>query len=166
MIVSRLFTTLVMGMLLVFSGCAGAGAGGSEGRRSTEADEFAKPGFYTEVRGGRLWVFQENSEEHKDFLNKGEPAKQVIRPGAGPGGMTLKAADSETITLYLAGKPGFYVAMDDGRLWVFKEGSKELEEFRTKGKPAKQVIRPGAGPGGITLKSTDSEILDSYLSAR
>lgn len=63
-------------------------------------------------------------------------------------------------------KPGFHVEMEDGRLWIFKEGSKELEDFQAKGELAKHVIRPGAGPGGITLKAPDAETLDDYLTER
>jgi hypothetical protein len=62
-------------------------------------------------------------------------------------------------------KPGFYVALEDGRLWVLREGSKELGEFLEHGEPAKQVVRPAAGPDGITLKSVDAETLDAYLAA-
>ena len=40
-------------------------------------------------------------------------------------------------------KPGFYTEVRDGRLWVFREGSKELEEFKKQGEPAHQVTRVG-----------------------
>jgi hypothetical protein len=62
-------------------------------------------------------------------------------------------------------RPGFVTQVEDGRLWVFRAGSKELEEFQAKGEPAKQVVRPGAGPGRITLKGPDAETLDAYLAA-
>lgn len=62
-------------------------------------------------------------------------------------------------------RPGFVTHLDGGRLWVFRAGSKELEEFQAKGEPAKQVVRPGAGPGRITLKGPDAETLDAYLAA-
>jgi hypothetical protein len=61
-------------------------------------------------------------------------------------------------------KEGFHTEVDeDGRLWVFRAGSDELKEFKAHGEPAKVVIRPGAGPGGVTIKSVDAEIIDEYL---
>lgn len=62
-------------------------------------------------------------------------------------------------------RSGFVTQMEDGRLWVFRAGSKELAEFQAKGEPAKQLVRPGAGPGRITLKGPDAETLDAYLAA-
>ena len=32
-------------------------------------------------------------------------------------------------------KPGFVTKIEDGRLWVFKQGSKELEQFEQHGEP-------------------------------
>ncbi len=64
-------------------------------------------------------------------------------------------------------RAGFYTELDkDGRLWVFKAGSAELAEFKAKGKPARHVVRPAAGPGGVTLKAVDFETLDAYQAAR
>ena len=63
-------------------------------------------------------------------------------------------------------KPGFYTEVKDGRLWVFKEGSKELEAFKKDGEPAHQVTRVGAGPQGMTIKSPDAKVIDEYLAAR
>ncbi len=63
-------------------------------------------------------------------------------------------------------KPGFATALDKhGRLWVFRADSKEWAEFREKGEPAKQVVRPRSGPDGLTLKAPDAETLDAYLAA-
>lgn len=63
-------------------------------------------------------------------------------------------------------KPGFYTEVRDGRLWVFREGSKELEEFKKHGEPARQVTRIGGGPNGMTIKSSDAEVIDAYLAAK
>lgn len=123
----------------------------------------AKPGFETRIDDGRLWVFVQGCPELLEYETKGELAKHVIRPGVGPMGVTLKSPDAETIDAYLLGKPGFYVQVEDGRLWVFREGSQELQEFRDKGEPAKCVIRPGAGPDRMTLKGPDNETLDAYI---
>lgn len=64
-------------------------------------------------------------------------------------------------------RPGFTTILDKhGRLWVFRAESKELAEFLEKGEPAKVVIRPKAGPDGLTLKSTDIETIEAYLAAK
>lgn len=59
--------------------------------------------------------------------------------------------------------PGFVTEVEDGRLWVFKENSAELSEFKQHGEPAKQFTVIGAGPKGMTVKSADKETLDEYL---
>ncbi|MGV6474564.1 hypothetical protein [Azotobacter vinelandii] len=65
------------------------------------ASQYDKPGFVTEVEDGRLWVFRADSKELKDFRATGEPAKQFTEVGAGPEGMTIKAADAQTLQDYL-----------------------------------------------------------------
>lgn len=61
-------------------------------------------------------------------------------------------------------KPGFVTKVEDGRLWVFKEGSKELEQFEKHGEPTINVSRIGEGPEGMTLRAPSAEVLDAYLS--
>jgi hypothetical protein len=63
-------------------------------------------------------------------------------------------------------RPGFYTEVKDGRLWVLRDGSKDLEEFKKHRELAKQVTRIGAGPDGMTIKSSDAEIIDAYLAAK
>jgi hypothetical protein len=63
-------------------------------------------------------------------------------------------------------RPGFYTEVRDGRLWVFREGSKELEEFKKQGEPAHQITRIGVGPKGMTVKSSDAKVIDEYLAAK
>lgn len=63
-------------------------------------------------------------------------------------------------------KPGFYTQIEDGRLWVFKEGSKELEQFTAHGEPAVNVSRIGEGPEGMTLKAPSQEVLEAYLAEK
>lgn len=123
----------------------------------------ARPGFVTRVVEGRMWVFKNGSKELAEFDKGGELAKHVTRPGAGPLGTTLKAPDNETIIEFLSTLPGFHAQVVDGRLWVFRKGCKELEEFATGGELAKHVTRPGAGPLGTTLKTPDSETADSFV---
>ncbi|MGE0725643.1 MAG: hypothetical protein AB7O45_14790 [Alphaproteobacteria bacterium] len=63
-------------------------------------------------------------------------------------------------------KAGFWTKEQDGRLWVFAAGSKELAEFQKHGEPAKQVTRIGAGPNGMTIKSSDAKVIDAYVAAK
>lgn len=63
-------------------------------------------------------------------------------------------------------KPGFWTREVDGRLWVFRSGSRELAAFRRDGPPARQVTRLGVGPNGMALKATDATIIDGYLAAK
>ena len=130
---------------------------------SLERCPVAKCGFITRVEDGRLWVFRAGSAELGDYLKHGELAKHVVQPGAGPAGMTMKAPDAETIRDYLVAKTGFVTKFEDGRLWVFRAGSKELADFQKHGELAKHVVRPGAGPNGATIKAPDAETLDAYI---
>ena len=61
--------------------------------------------------------------------------------------------------------PGFVTQVEDGRLWVFKEGSPEHQAFQQHGEPLKQFSNIGAGPNGMTVKSADQATLDDYLKA-
>ncbi len=63
-------------------------------------------------------------------------------------------------------KPGFWTREQDGRLWVFRAGSRELQAFQKSGEPARQVTRIGAGPGGMTVKSSDATVIDAYVGAK
>jgi hypothetical protein len=140
--------------------------GGKVAKSSVDTAPLTKPGFVAFEEDGRLWVFRLKSKSLADFLAKGEPAKCVVRPGAGPQGMTLKGAEAETLVDYAASKPGFVVKSDDGRLWVFREDAEELKDFEEKGELAKHVIRPGVGPMGATLKAPDAETIDEYLTSK
>lgn len=133
---------------------------------SPDNETHGKAGFVTRVVDGRLWVFEITSAAAAEFFKSGEPAKSVTRPGAGPGGMTVRSGDSETIKAYLATKDGFFVWPVDGRLWVFKSDSSELAGFLARGELAKSVTRPGAGPNGVTLRSENSETIDLYIAAK
>jgi len=63
-------------------------------------------------------------------------------------------------------KPGFVTKIENGRLWVFKEGSKELEQFEKSGEPTINVSRIGEGPEGMTLKAPSNEVIDEYLTTK
>ncbi|WP_312450161.1 hypothetical protein [Stutzerimonas nitrititolerans] len=60
-------------------------------------------------------------------------------------------------------KPGFVTEVEDGRLWVFREGSQELKDFEASGEPAKQFSDIGSGPNGMTVKAADEKTLKDYL---
>ena len=147
----------------------GAGPDGMTIKAVTSADiddyRVAKPHFVTRVVDGRVWIFKPGSEELNEFDTQGELAKHVTWPAAGPNNITLKGADEETLQAYVAAKPGFATIIEDGRIWVFREGSDGLAEFEKSGEPAKCVTRPGAGPLGMTIKSVDAETIAAYLAA-
>jgi hypothetical protein len=128
----------------------------------------AKPGFVTMMtEEERLWVFRADSEELADYKQAGELAKHVIRPGAGPMGMTIKAPDTETLLAYAAAAPGFVSVViqeaDSPRVWVFRPGSDELAQFKSGGELAKHVTKVKAGPLGMTVKAPDPETANAYL---
>jgi hypothetical protein len=125
----------------------------------------ARRGFATKCEDGRLWVFRAGGKELAEFEKQGELAKHVTKIGAGPLGMTLKAPDGETISAYAVANDGFATYVRDGRVWVFRPGSKDLAEFEKSGEPAKSVTRVGAGPLGMTVKGPDAETIDAYLGA-
>ncbi len=141
-------------------------SGNSAPQAGKQGTPYDKPGFVTRIVEGRLWVFKEGAKEIAKFDKEGELVKQVIRPAAGPNRMTIKAPDSGTITAYLCAKNGFVTRIVDGRLWVFHEGAKEIAKFDKDGELVKQVIRPGAGPGGITVKAAETETINAYLAAK
>jgi hypothetical protein len=126
---------------------------------------YDKPGFSTDVVEGRLWIFRAGSGELAEYQSMGEPAKHVIKPGAGPNGMTVKAPDVETIQAYMAAARGFSTFVVEGRVWVFADGDAGIAEFQAQGEPAKCVTRPGAGPLGMTVKAPDSATIEAYLKA-
>jgi hypothetical protein len=124
---------------------------------------FAKDGFVTILEDDRLWVFHTDSDELAAFKANGELAKHTTQIGVGPAGMTMKAADKETILEYLAAKPGFVVKVEDNRIWVFRSGSPDLQTVLDGGELAKHVTRVNAGPLDTTLKAPDKATLDEYI---
>lgn len=129
------------------------------------ATDFARPGFTVLDQDGRLLVFCDEDPELAEFRKHGDLVKSVTRIGAGPGGRTVRAPDTETIEAYTLSRPGFVTRFADGRIWVFAAGSKDWEEFLQHGEPAKSVTRIGAGPNGATVKSSAAEVIDAWLAA-
>lgn len=68
------------------------------------AKEFAKPGFFTHVHDGRLWVIKEGDKDAEIVAKNQEPKVVITRIGAGPKGMTIKSNDGKVIDDYLAAK--------------------------------------------------------------
>jgi hypothetical protein len=125
----------------------------------------AKPGFYTKVIDGRVWVFKGATPELMEFLAMGPSDKHSTKVGAGPGGMTVKAPNSKVITEYVIATDGFHAEILDGRLWVFRQGSKELANFMAKGPSDKHSTKVGAGPERMTVKGPDMPTINAYLRA-
>ena len=78
---------------------------------------------------------------------------------AGYGGAAVKPAAGYD-------KTGFVTEVTDGRLWVFKAGSREIDEFKNTGELGKMVTRVGSGPNGMTIRAADGLIIDEYLGAK
>lgn len=68
---------------------------------ATTMGEYDRPGFVTKIEDGRLWVFEEGSEELAAFERDGELAKHITLISRGPGGITIKSPDKETALAYL-----------------------------------------------------------------
>jgi len=151
-------------------GCGGHDFGGGEldvpPAVAKPVGPYDKPGFVGKVLEGRLWVYREDSRELRSFEVMGPSDKHVTRVGAGPGGMTVKGPDAETINEYLAAKDGFYTHVIDGRIWVFRDGSPEKDEFIQNGPSDKHVSRICAGPGRMTVKGPDTKTVLAYIIAK
>ena len=138
---------------------------------------YGGDGFAVFLEDGRLWVLKEGSKGLQQFLSVGEPAKSVTLIGQGPNRMTLRSTDRETANAFKEriakmrikstahARPGFEVYEQDGRLWVFRTGSKYLQQYLEVGEPAKSTTRIGAGPGRMSIRAPDKETIDAYLAA-
>jgi hypothetical protein len=63
-------------------------------------------------------------------------------------------------------KPGFFTHVHDGRLWVLKEGDKDIELVSKNKEPKVVVTRIAAGPNNMTVKSNSAEVIDAYLASK
>ncbi|MCI0684843.1 MAG: TIGR03000 domain-containing protein [Gemmataceae bacterium] len=125
----------------------------------------ARPGFVLKEDDGRWWVFRAGSKELMEAEKSGFSEKHVTRINVQPWKVTLKAPDWATLIGYVAVQDGFETIVEDGRLWVFRKGAKELAAFKKDGELAKHVILVNAGPLGVTLKAPDRATIDAYLTA-
>ena len=189
MITSHRIITVCGSVLLLFAGCSSNGAEtprksvsgsaaalsspaittppASTGQAQSDGTIYDRPGFVTALKGGRLWVMRAGTPEAATLLAEGKtPARHVVRPGAGPGGLTIRAPESQDIIEYLGTRPGFRVFEKEERLWVYRDDSPDLEAAAAGRHPARHVVRPGAGPAGITLRASDVEIINDYLATK
>ncbi len=138
---------------------------GTVAKTSGDNATFSHKGFVTKLIDGRLWVLAIDSPELPELLEGKGPEKHVTLPGAGPERKTLKSDTRETALAYLMSKPGFVTFWEDGRAWVFAEGTAAATSFAEKGGPEKHVTVIGAGPMRTTLKAPDRETIDAFLGA-
>ena len=136
----------------------------AETAAETAAPNYDKPGFATRLHKGSLWVFEAGSDALAAFDAGSVPARHVVRPLAGPDNLTVRSPEGETITLYLTAKTGFHTRLRNERLWIFPEGAEALAAYDASGRvPARHVVRPLAGPMGLTIMAEEAETLDAYL---
>jgi len=129
-----------------------------------------KPGFEVEAVDGRLWVFEPGADELAALRAGREPAERVTFVGAGPMGLTVCGIEKDTLSRYLYARAGFHTEVqelgDRSILWVLREDAAELDELAERGDLAQSVTWIGAGPDGITLRSSDADVLRAYLDGR
>lgn len=135
---------------------------GAVAKTSVDKAEFDRPGYLTRVEDGRLWIVGIDDPALAEFVAGNPPEEHVTRDGGGPNGMTVEATSDDAITLYMATKPSFVVRLEDGDLWVFRSGSREVYAYDHGTPPEKPVTREGSGPGGATIKAVDEKTLDAY----
>jgi len=127
------------------------------------ATSHERAGFSAYDVGGRLWVFRHGSDAETAFLEEGPPAAHVTRPGAGPGGLTLKAVDDDVLVEWAAVREGFVVRRRDDVVWVFEPRSLDLLDFDEGAEPTRVVERATGGPFGVRVRATDAAVLAAYL---
>lgn len=160
----NIFTKLALVMVAAVAlGCAATDLKAGSG-----VESYDRPGFVTGVEDGRLWVFRAGTKEANAYVETGsKPARHAVRPGGGPNGMTVRSPEMELIDAYNLSKAGFVTHVEDGRLWIFRDGSKEAEAFLASGsKPARHVVRPGAGPNGMTIRAPELTDVEAYLAVK
>lgn len=110
-----------------------------------------KAGFRAELHDGRVYVWPAGTEGEM-------PEKHVTFIAQGALGATVKATDREVGVAYLTQASGYRTEIHDGRIHVWAAG--------TEGEmPEKHVTRVGGGPLRMTVKATDTEVLEGYLAA-
>ncbi len=127
------------------------------------ATSHERAGFSAYDLEGRLWIFREGSDAELAFLEEGPPSAHVTRPGAGPGGLTLKAVDDDVLVEWAAVREGFAVRWRDDALWVFEPRSLDLLDFDEGAEPTRVVERTSGGPFGGAVRATDAAVLAAYL---
>jgi hypothetical protein len=93
------------------TGCATSYGQKEEAVRETSRQgaghKLARPGFvvFDADDEGRLWIFRSEAKELAEYSKSKELAKFVSAIGEGPGGVTVKAPDMETIRDYMKNFP-------------------------------------------------------------
>jgi hypothetical protein len=155
----------------LLAGCAGEKQTRNEATAAAReladgpAPAYGKPGFVTFIEDGRLLVFADGSDGLREYRRAGELGKSVTRIGVGPGGMSVRSTEAETITAYMNQPEGFRVFVEDGRLVVFRDPSDELDEYLGSRELGKSVTRVGVGPEDMSVRAPDSETIGDYLAA-
>ncbi len=128
-----------------------------------DVELFTRPGYVTELRDERLWVFMEDSAEYEQFLRVGEPAKTVTRIRTGPGGISLRSSDRETLIGYENSTLWHHARVIDGRLWIFDNEKEDFRELTKHGAPSERVTFVGRGPERMTLCAIERETLHDWM---
>tara|TARA_Y100000589_G_C27085455_1_gene601537 strand:+ start:255 stop:1034 length:780 start_codon:yes stop_codon:yes gene_type:complete len=149
----RQVLTGILTITTIFAlGCETAQTTSTANAESTKVtahqDPFDKPGFKTEIEDGRLWILKDGEEMSE---------KHISLIGAGPAGMTIRALSKDTASEYMAAKPGFHTELEDGRLWVLKDGEEKAE---------KRISFIGAGPMGMTIYGQSKDTVVEYLGTK
>ena len=174
---------ILTGVILVAAGCASGGSNGGGGAKPNGAganeggggvrsagssasvayEELggskARAGFAVYEVDGKTWVFRRDSKDHTAFKSHGPSDKHSTKFA---NGMAVKGPDLDTINAYLAAKPGFAVDVTEGRLWVYRAGSKEWMDHQKNGPSDKHVT---IFHEGRALKGPDVETLRAYVAA-
>ena len=79
---------------------------------------------------------------------------------------TAASADQSKSGASPYAKTGFYTHVHDNRLWVLKEGDKDIELVSKNQEPKVVITRIAAGPNRMTIKSNDANVIDAYLAAK
>lgn len=124
-----------------------------------------RPGFEVFLEEGVLWAYPAGSEAALAHRIGQRPKDSAEYPGAGPGGVTLRAPSREVALGYLGQREGFEVVLVGGRLWVFADGDPDWQRFQAEGALSQRCTLPLAGPLGVTLVGTDLVTLERYLAA-
>src|SRR5262245_65447640 len=108
---------------------------------ATDAGPFRRPLKYP-ILPGRGLVIVEKVEA---------PGKELSKP------ILAEKSGERSSKINLPVKHGFVTVELEGRWWIFRDGSKDLADFKKSGEPAKSYTRINAAPYKATLRAPDIE---------